>query len=252
MKKSIVVILICFIVLSCLNLVSASLLHVPVEYPRITFDSGGMMFYNSSTGLLNITAKAFLFMENASSFPLAVYNGSLKMNFAYNGIITSSVFGDDFVLRGNIDYDGNLGSGYEFNGTLLTGEIREFGWIDSGVTDQYDLIFTPTGGSLMTYFNGKSIGMLMNSLNSNFNGNFSRNFGGTAEGALGPYCKDGDTCDKFGFCEQFAGISCYKADYLDNEKSTYPCDCRIIYIQEGLLRVPRCVPNKPESQACIN
>jgi hypothetical protein len=69
---------------------------------------------------------------------------------------------------------------------LVTGEIVDFGYQDSGTNDAYDFRFTCTGGDLAPYFAGKDIGMTMGSINSTFSNDFNADFEGWAQGWVTP------------------------------------------------------------------
>ncbi|HUT92893.1 MAG TPA: SdrD B-like domain-containing protein [Thermoguttaceae bacterium] len=94
---------------------------------------------------------------------------------------------DDLVLTGAIDVDIDGDSVVDhLSGTLLTGEVTEFGFNDVGTTDYYDFRFTLTGGAMQPYFAGSDIGVLTESWNSTFTGDFGVDFGGGAKGYIGP------------------------------------------------------------------
>jgi hypothetical protein len=101
------------------------------------------------------------------------------------GMVAGGFVGDDLTVIGEVDADGD--SDIDYAGTLLTGEILEFGYEDSGgPTDRYDFRFSMTGGQLASFFAGMHIGVIVTSENSNFTNSFTVEFVGGAKGALGP------------------------------------------------------------------
>ncbi|MHC4718720.1 MAG: hypothetical protein ACYS5V_17280, partial [Planctomycetota bacterium] len=108
------------------------------------------------------------------------------------GLLFGGITNEDLIVVGEVDADGD---GFvDYAGTLLTGEVAEFGFLDSGgPTDQYDLRFTCTGGALADdFFLDQDIGVLVTSEGSSFIGSFSVNFSGGAKGILGPIPLRGD------------------------------------------------------------
>ena len=100
------------------------------------------------------------------------------------GATVGSVDGHDLVLTGEIDNDGDGIS--DHSGVLLTGEILAAdAQAFAGPTDYIDLRFRVTGGSLMSLFNGRDLGVNLTIEASTFTGDFSASFAGGAKGALG-------------------------------------------------------------------
>ena len=74
----------------------------------------------------------------------------------------------------------------DYAGVLLTGEIVQFGYQDSGgPTDLYDFRFVVTGGALADLFSGQDIGITLASETSTFADDFMVDFSGEAKGTLG-------------------------------------------------------------------
>ena len=178
------------------TLLSAGLLNIPIEYPAMTFNSGAAMSltYDAAAQTLHAQATPFTFRETGVSVPRSVVmparSVTLDIKVDNAGNLIGGVAGDDLVITGNIDVNGD--SVIEYSGVLLTGEILQFGWLDGGATDSFDFRFAATGGALVTagYYAGKDVGMAANSLNSTLdtvNGQgWAGNFGGTFEGKIGP------------------------------------------------------------------
>ena len=99
--------------------------------------------------------------------------------------------GDDFSVTGDFDIDGDFVPDYTTaGGPLLTGEISQFGFLDSGgSTDRYDFRFTVTGGQLASYWAGKDIGVATTSEFSTFVNDFNVDFHGGAKGQIGAITK---------------------------------------------------------------
>ena len=100
------------------------------------------------------------------------------------GANIASVDGPDVVLIGEIDQDGDGIT--DHSGVLLTGEVLAVGvQAFAGPTDYMELTFRVTGGSLMSLFSGRDLGVNLTMDGSTFTGDFSASFSGGAKGALG-------------------------------------------------------------------
>jgi hypothetical protein len=174
----------------------ANLLGVIPGFPQLTYDSTGTTTYTAFNQLYKQVASpiAIRFTNaspprfvNPTGFPPAEV---VSINILVNGSggLVGGTPGDDIVIQGEVDADGN--GSIDYSGILLTGEILEFGYLDAslvpGGTDQYDFRFTPTGGSLLAFFAGKDIGVTTSSEHSSFANDFSIDFTGGAKGAVGP------------------------------------------------------------------
>ncbi len=124
-------------------------------------------------------------LVNPTGFPPAEVV-SLAIQVDNSGNLIGGVPGDDLVIQGEVDVDGN--GSIDFAGILLTGEVLGFGHQDTGTaSDEFDFRFQVTGGLLAApYFAGKDIGMTLTSEESNFVGNFNVNFNGKAKGNIAP------------------------------------------------------------------
>ena len=163
-----------------------SLLGIAPDYPVITYDSTGVINYDANTQDFSLEATPLRFRENGAS-PLRLISGTRQFSIAIqvdnSGNLVGGAPGDDLVVAGDIDIDGD--ATIDVTGTLLTGEISQFGYQEAGATDLYDFRFTVTGGALASYFVGKDIGITTSSENSTFADDFSVNFTGGAKGTLG-------------------------------------------------------------------
>jgi hypothetical protein len=156
----------------------------PVDFPVISYNSGGSVSYDNVSDLLSVNATP-LSIDTGSSLG-SFSSGTLAINIEVDGsgALVGGVAGDDLVLTGDVDVDGDFSD--DFSGTLLTGEIVAFGSQDSGgATDQYDFRFIVTGGALAGMYAGKDLGVTTSSEGSSFIGDFNVDFGGNAKGVIG-------------------------------------------------------------------
>jgi len=102
------------------------------------------------------------------------------------GALASGIPGDDLIVQGEVDSDGN--GSVDYAGILLTGEVLGFGHQDTGTAaDEFDFRFQVTGGVLAPlFFVNKDIGVTLTSEQSNFVGSFEQDFNGQAKGLLAP------------------------------------------------------------------
>ena len=170
---------------------SATLLGVQPGIPKIAFGSstGQGATFNASTGALSFTAVPYYYQPTASTLILAPFSGSASLQIGFDvnasGVITDHHSGGDFVLTGTVD-TGTQGGTY--SGTLLTGNIDRFGFLNqTATTDAMDFVFNITGGSMMSIYGTGTLGVSMALENSTFNGTFADNFSSTRiKGSLGP------------------------------------------------------------------
>ena len=172
-----------------------TLIGVNLELPVASYDRTGLTSYvadpdadpNTDDGIFSSVAVPIRIalpggdagmIQDPSLFQLQLQLDSL-------GNLIGGVDGHDLRIEGVID----TAQGQHFEGVLITGEIVEFGSLNStSTTDQYDFRFVPTGGVLVTdttYFDGKDIGIRLYSTSSTFDGDFTVDFGGQARGAVG-------------------------------------------------------------------
>ncbi|MHC4947273.1 MAG: hypothetical protein ACYTG1_03290 [Planctomycetota bacterium] len=177
----------------------ADLLGLNTDFPFLFYSTTQPTAtnYDASTDLFMVTSSPVAIFV-APGDPPAFVNpatcpGSsgevLSMEFIVDdtGSLTGGIPGDDLSVVGEVDL-GGLGF---FCGVLLTGEVQAFGWEDTDPavpgTDQYDMIFTVTGGQLAPIlFQDSDIGVILTSENSTFSGSFGERFTGQAKGNLFP------------------------------------------------------------------
>jgi len=163
-----------------------SLIGVDLEFPQVPYDATGVVTYDAATDSFDsdATPLAFRLGPTDAGPIMPPRDFQLHIKVDENGNRSGGIAGDDLVIEGqiDIDHDGTI----DYDGVLLTGEILDFGFLDSGgPTDQYDFRFYVTGGDLAPLFAGMDIGLKMVSTNSTFTGDFSVNFGGKAQGVVG-------------------------------------------------------------------
>ena len=160
-----------------------TLLGVDPAFPLTVYNSTGHLEYNPGTQAFDLTATPLAFKAAAADDPTAVgapASMALHIRVDNAGEVVGGVVGDDLVVTGSIN-DGTI----NVSGVLLTGEIIDFGFADSGATDSYDFRFAVTGGALASLFAGKDIGITTTSEQSTFTGSFETEFEGGAKGNIG-------------------------------------------------------------------
>ena len=137
------------------RLASAALLGITPGFPLTVFDGSGTLTYDATADTLRAEAIPIAirfsptlpprFSAPTGLPPVALF--SLGAEIDDLGALVGGVSGDDFVLVGEVDEDGN--GTVDHAGTLLTGEVTEFGFRDSGgTTEFFDFRLSITGGSL--------------------------------------------------------------------------------------------------------
>lgn len=156
-----------------------------IDFPITPYDATGTVAYEAALQSFDseATPLAIRFSPTSARPIQAPRDFQLHIRVDNTGALLGGVAGDDLRIEGQIDQDGN--GTIDYDGVLLTGEILEFGYLDTGTTtDEYDFRFAPTGGDLLGLFAGKDIGVRMLSPNSSFEG-FTADFSGKAQGVLG-------------------------------------------------------------------
>jgi hypothetical protein len=176
-----------------------------VDVPPV--DQGIAYSVSGSVGSFDLTATPTRILFDSSNLPTnwagpnlrlisdpKLFTVGMKLDAAGN-IISGIAGAPDLSITGWIDVNNNgvLDPGIDIDGTstsspLLTGEVMQFGFLDSASSpDQYDFRFAPTGGQLYNpYFINKDIYLLISSGQSSFSGDFSQPFTGSSLATLGP------------------------------------------------------------------
>lgn len=173
----------------------ATLLGVLPGFPLLSYNATGVTTYNSVSNIFNITASPIAIRFSSSTPPRFVNptgfpaSETLSINIIVDesGALVGGIPGDDLLIRGEVDADGN--GSIDYSGVLLTGEILQFGYENGAgisTTDFYDFRFVPTGGSLASFFTGKHIAVTTTSEASTFGNDFLVAFTGGAKGNVGP------------------------------------------------------------------
>jgi hypothetical protein len=79
-------------------------------------------------------------------------------------------------LSGSLNVFGTVAEIGATSGTLLTGEITDFGFIDPPGGDIFEFAFALTGGDLAPYYGHQRALVVMNLFNSGFDGTFATDF----------------------------------------------------------------------------
>ena len=165
---------------------AATLLGVELTSPVVLYNNAGTTTYNAGTDLFSVDASPIAINNGGTiSLIIPIPGGGLEgveinIEVDETGGLVGGVPGeDDLVVFGRV-----LGAGAP-SGVLLTGDITDFGFRNTGgTTDLFDFLFTSTGGLLAGDF-GPNIGVTLTSENSSFTGVFSESFGGRAKGNIG-------------------------------------------------------------------
>ncbi|MEK6564640.1 MAG: PEP-CTERM sorting domain-containing protein [Candidatus Omnitrophota bacterium] len=162
----------------------AALLNIDILLPDILSNSTGVYNYDAATDLFSSTATplTITFTGLPGSHLSIIGPKSYSVGFYVNssGNFVSGIAGDDLVISGNIDVDGD--SVIDYSGDLIRGEVTRFGWLDTGTQfDLFNYTFDFTGGALSSYYAPYSYkgGDSMSSEHSSFTGSFATNFSGT-------------------------------------------------------------------------
>ncbi len=175
---------------------------LPIEF----YNATGQLRYDASNGSFDVVATPTSIFLPTGPRAIVASDGDFQIHARLNssgGLVRGAVAGDsavigsvnangdDFVMRGGIDLNNN-GSidPITETGTLLTGELYAFGFLDSGgPTDQYDYKFVVTGGLLAPFYAGRDGGITMTSEASTFIGDFAVSHQGQAKGSVGPVAR---------------------------------------------------------------
>lgn len=181
MKKSITSLLFSVIIsLTFAMSVSATLIPMDMSmFPDLFSNTTGTYTYNATTNLFETKATPHTFaLDPATSVPVTGSCASYYAGFYVdeNGKLQSGVSGNDLKITGKIDVD-NDGT-YDYTGTLLTGEITNFGYQYVTVGQSlFNFAFDVTGGALASLFptehDGTQLGGdYFTTENTNFNGSW--------------------------------------------------------------------------------
>ncbi len=193
-RKNIVsfVIALATIMITLCGFAHAELVGIQPGFPSLVYNSQGTLTYDAGTDQLSVNANAIAIRFSSVDPPRFINPGitgsdavTIRVSIDETGALTGGAAGDDLRVEGAVDQDGD--GTIDYDGILLTGEVVQFGSLDSGgPTDSYDFRFEFTGGLLASSFVGMDIGVMLTSESSDFANDFTVNFGGGAKGVMGP------------------------------------------------------------------
>jgi hypothetical protein len=165
---------------------NADLLGVEPQLPLMSISGSGTTTYSIASNRFDVISVPVAFVEPPAVFvddmATVAKQFSISITLDNNGNLVSGIVGDDLSVVGSV----TLKNGQLIEGSLLTGEVKAFGYKDTGTNnDLYDFVFTVSGGLLAEHYAGRDIAVSMNSEESEFSGSFSVDFAGKAKGTLG-------------------------------------------------------------------
>ncbi len=174
---------------------AGALLGIVPDFPQLFYDSQGVTSYDADLDRLSIAARPLAIRRFLGDPPARISEGEIRIEVEVDaaGVLVGGVPGDDLLVTGSVTFDPST----SFSGTLVTGEVLEFGFRDTTTTsDSYDFRFALTGGLLASLWGSADVAVVVASEQSDFVGDFTLNFGGDAKGTLGsvprvPVCGDG-------------------------------------------------------------
>ncbi|MBA3013422.1 MAG: hypothetical protein FP815_00510, partial [Desulfobulbaceae bacterium] len=168
-----------------------SLPHAPTS-PSLTFGPTSSVIYTFGNSVFVESASPIAIQKDSSDLPHFINpTGSsssetfmISINVDNTGKLIGGDGGDDLLIIGEVDLDGN--GSIDAAGTLLTGEIIQFGFQNVTSTDRFDFRFRVTGGKLADlgiYKPGiDDLYVYTTSETSTFTGSFATDFSGQAKG----------------------------------------------------------------------
>lgn len=156
--------------------------------PVISFFNGpaNSVQYDAVTDTLTVQAPgASIVVTTPPPIPIT---GSTVVNINVNvndlGNLGTQTTANNLLVQGTVTI-----SGTPYSGVLLSGKVNAFGPAEVGATDEYDFLFTVTGGEIASYF-PCTIKVHVLSASSTFAGSFATSFSGIASGTI---CNTSDT-----------------------------------------------------------
>lgn len=179
----------------------AALIGLTAGEPTIDFGASGIIKYVASTGLVTISGTpSVLFQSNPFIFGQIIGETSdnerlititFKVDSSGNYIAGNGTTDPDLVVKGAVDV--NSDGVIDFDGTLLTANVTQFGFQlgTAGSASTFDIRLTSVGGLLKpTLYANTDLAIVVFSEASTefpnpFAGSFTANFTGQAKGTLG-------------------------------------------------------------------
>ena len=184
--------------LFCMSPSHAALLGVATNEPVIDIPAGAIVDYNAATGVVTISGEPSSIFRT-DPFLLALINGAsadneklVTVQFKVDpaGTFVSGVTGPDVIVKGSIDADGDGLN--EYDGTLLEGEVTQFGFEnhDAPASDFFDVRVSILSGAIAPLYAGQDLGIAITSETSDefptpFAGSFTSDFIAAAKGTCG-------------------------------------------------------------------
>lgn len=161
----------------------AALIGVLPMNPRVVFAGGNTLI---NAGQLTVNSLPVVLTTNAGVFLVTPV-----MSLGYEEVVidiqvdaacslTGGAAAEDFRIVGEVNIAGDVRSG-----TLLTGEVTAFGFLDAGGTDLFDFRVTVTGGELADLYTTQDVGILVQAESSSFAGSCGGTSMAEAKGTLG-------------------------------------------------------------------
>ena len=148
--------------------------------PKISYNNGGTVSYDADSDLWSLDATPLTVGDSGFFFSGDVMISAIVDD---TGSFVAGIGGDDFVLLGEVDLDGDFV--VDNDGVLLTGEVIDFSSFDSGgSTDTYEVRIAITGGLLSHLYAGSDLFVEVTSENSSFAGDYTVDFAGGAKGQI--------------------------------------------------------------------
>jgi hypothetical protein len=179
----------------------AALIGLTPGEPTIDFGAGGIIKYDASTGLVTISGTpSTLFQSNPFIFGqilgTSTDNESLitiqfKVDSNGNFLAGNGTADPDLIVKGAVDV--NADGVVDFDGTLLTANVTQFGFQlgTAGAASAFDIRLNSVGGLLQSsLYPNTDLAIVIQSEPSTefpnpFAGSFTANFTGQAKGTVG-------------------------------------------------------------------
>jgi hypothetical protein len=150
--------------------------------------------YTAATGAFSASGVA-LQVSVTPTTTFNILNGTFNIGITTDGTTTSGIGGDDLSIVGGVDV--NDDGVADATGTLLTGEISQFGSSTTG-PGVFEFVFDVTGGILtggsFPVFTQSQAGVILGADgNSTYTGSFASDFGNLIGGQAGTGTGSADT-----------------------------------------------------------
>jgi hypothetical protein len=136
--------------------------------------------YNATTNGFNVTG--FTGQYDDGTGPYNVTDGTGPFGDAGTFNLYAQINNSGTLVGGTVEIKGEITDLSIAYGVLLKGTLTQFGYQDGGAgnADQFEFLFTVTGGSLASAYGSVAGSIINTSENTAFNGSFSSNFDNSA------------------------------------------------------------------------